>query len=197
MINMTKEDLERYIFKDKLSYERIGAIYGCSGANIKKRAKKYGLILPQKRKINRKETFNKGKVFTAKDENRCPNCGGYKYRTSKLCKNCCNQEKYEVRSHELGFYIGYGDDKKKYLTTKLNEVRKDARRFMENDSQQEKVCKYCKNHEFDMILEVHHIIPITSFNEYSMISDINNDENLVWLCPNHHKMVELGLINLF
>ena len=102
-----------------------------------------------------------------------------------------------MRSHELGFYIGYGDNKKKYLTTKLNEVRKDARRFMENDSQQEKVCKYCKNHEFDMILEVHHIIPITSFNEYSMISDINNDENLVWLCPNHHKMVELGLINLF
>lgn len=196
MINIIKEDLWKYLFEDKLNYEEIGKIYDCSGANIKKRAKKYGFILPQKRKINEKETFNKGKILSINNKNTCPNCGGYKYQTSRLCKNCSDKEKYEVRNHELGYYIGYGDNKKKYLASKLNEVRKDARRFMENESEQEKVCKYCENHEFDEILEVHHLKPISSFDEHSIISEINNDENMVWLCPNHHRMLELGLIKL-
>jgi hypothetical protein len=26
--------------------------------------------------------------------------------------------------------------------------------------------------------------------------EINDEANLVWLCPNHHKMLELGLITL-
>ena len=67
---------------------------------------------------------------------------------------------------------------------------------METESVQEKVCKYCHNHEFDDILEVHHLRGITTFNEHDKISKINNDENLVWLCPNHHCMLELGLIKL-
>jgi ribosomal protein L32 len=196
MITIYKEDLENYVFKDKLSYEEIGRIYGCSGANIKKRAKKLGIKLPQKRKININETFNRGKVLSLKEKNICPNCGGYKYASSKLCKNCRNKEKYDVRNHELGYYIGYGNNRKKYLASKLNEIRKDARRFMENESQQNKVCKYCNNHEFDSILEVHHLRRITDFDEHEKVANINNDENLVWLCPNHHRMLENGLITL-
>ena len=30
------ENLKNYVFVDKLSYEEIGRIYGCSGNNIKK-----------------------------------------------------------------------------------------------------------------------------------------------------------------
>jgi len=196
MITIDKEVLEKYIFEQQLSYEEIGRMYGCSGANIKKRAKRYGLVLEPRRKINEKETFNRGKILVNNPNNICPICGEHKWSTSKLCRKCCDKEKYEVRNNELGYYIGYGDNKKKYLTSKLNTVRKDARRFMENDSKQEKVCKYCQNHDFDKILEVHHLKGITSFDEHDKISDINNDENLVWLCPNHHRMLELGLITL-
>lgn len=41
-----KEELEQLIFEDELSYEEIGRRYGCTGANIKKQAKKLGLELP-------------------------------------------------------------------------------------------------------------------------------------------------------
>ena len=179
-----KEELEYYILEQHLSYTEIGKIYGCSGTNIKKKVQKFGIVPI-------KETTK-----TTSNENICPSCGGYKYKTSKLCQKCSNKEKYEVRDRELGYYIGYGEDKKQYLSTKLNDVRKDARRFMETESGQEKVCKYCHNHEFDDILEVHHLRGITTFNEHDKISKINNDENLVWLCPNHHRMLELGLIEL-
>ena len=67
---------------------------------------------------------------------------------------------------------------------------------MEKESKQEKVCAYCHNHEFDDILEVHHIKGILTFDMSTKLKDINCDENLVWLCPNHHAMLERGLIEL-
>lgn len=42
-----KEELEQLIFENKLSYEEIGRRYGCTGANIKKQAKKLGIELPK------------------------------------------------------------------------------------------------------------------------------------------------------
>jgi hypothetical protein len=60
MKDYNKEDLEKLIFEDKLPYEEIGKQYGCSGGNIRKISKKLGIILPQRRKINPNETFNKG-----------------------------------------------------------------------------------------------------------------------------------------
>lgn len=58
------------------------------------------------------------------------------------------------------------------------------------------VCAYCHNHEFDDILEVHHIKGILEFDRSATIAEINNENNLVWLCPNHHKMLEMGLITV-
>ena len=54
-----KEELERLINVEKVSYEEIGRRYGCSGTNIKKVAKQLGIELPQRRKINPCETFGK------------------------------------------------------------------------------------------------------------------------------------------
>lgn len=53
-----KEDLERMILEEKLSYEEIGRKYGVSGNCIKKWAKKLGIELQSRRTINPKETFN-------------------------------------------------------------------------------------------------------------------------------------------
>lgn len=47
-----KENLEHLILIDKLSYEEIGRRYGCTGSNIKKVAKRIGINLPQKRRVN-------------------------------------------------------------------------------------------------------------------------------------------------
>ena len=65
-----KNELETEIKAGK-SYEEIGRKYGCTGANIKNAAKRLGIDVPQKRKINPCETFNKG---TAKIGS-CNHCG--------------------------------------------------------------------------------------------------------------------------
>ena len=54
-----KENLQNLI-NSGLSYEEIGRMYGCSGSNIKKSAKRLGIFLKSRRSINEKETFNKG-----------------------------------------------------------------------------------------------------------------------------------------
>lgn len=129
-------------------------------------------------------------------EEKCPICGEKKSRCSAMCNDCRKKEKTNfVRSKELGYYIGY-EKKYTYVTRRCTEIRKDARKFMDENKDVEKVCAYCHNHEFDDILEVHHIKGITEFEPHTLISEINSKENLVWLCPNHHKMVEKGLIDL-
>ena len=51
---MTSKWIEHLILVDKLSYEEIGRRYGCSGTNIKNVARRLGIELPVKRKINSK-----------------------------------------------------------------------------------------------------------------------------------------------
>ena len=126
-----------------------------------------------------------------KGYNKCPICGKLKHYTSELCFDCRIKEKRKIKERTLGSYI----DGHKYLSTKCNEIRMDARRTIE-ESKREKVCAYCHNHEFDDILEVHHIKGILQFDRNATIGEINDEDNLVWLCPNHHKMLEMGLITL-
>ena len=126
-----------------------------------------------------------------KGYDKCPICGKEKYYKSELCSSCRNKEKRKIKERTLGSYI----DGHKYLTTKCSEIRKDARRTIE-ESKRERVCAYCHNHEFDDILEVHHLKGILEFDSNATIGEINNENNLVWLCPNHHKMLEMGLIKL-
>lgn len=168
-----------------MPYDIIGEKYGCSGSNIRKQAKKLGIVLPKRREINENETFGKG-VYRRPEAERglkdyqdfCPVCGRPKCKTAELCRDCADKIKQTTPDLELGYYIGY-EQKEKYLTSKCVQIRKDARRFMDTQSNQEKVCAYCHNHEFDDILEVHHIQPITSFDPHTKIKDINCDSNLV------------------
>ena len=98
-----KEKLDKYINEDGLSYEEIGRLYNCSGSNIKKVAKRVGIDLPDRRKINPNETFNKGvlKVSTFM----CLNCGKespkYAGSTGKFCCNKCQSEYEHKQKYQL------------------------------------------------------------------------------------------------
>ena len=188
-----KEELERLINVEKVSYEEIGRRYGCSGSNIKKVARNLGIELPQRRKINPSETFNKGCTSIHEKSLRriCPACGKPKSPEAEFCLECNKKKRGCIENRTLGYFISG----QKYLTTKCGEIRKHARKTLEKSSR-ERVCEYCHNHEFDKILEVHHIKGILEFSEDALISEINNENNLIWLCPNHHAMLEKGLIKL-
>ena len=141
---------------------------------------------------NRK--YPKRKNVNTSDEI-CPICGRIKGKDSALCKDCdYKKRKDEFRKTPIGEYIGY-DKKVKYLTNRCGSIRRDARNILiENNVQCE--CAICHNHDFDLITEAHHIKPITEFPPETLISEVNNVNNLVWLCPNHHKLVHLGILKI-
>lgn len=95
-----KETLKQLIEIDKISYEEIGRRYNCSGANIKKIAKRLNITLPQKRKINPSETFGKGirKVFYGY----CANCNKELTRPGKYCNiKCQHQHQHKLKYQKI------------------------------------------------------------------------------------------------
>lgn len=134
--------------------------------------------------------FN-NKFHTRYDASKICACGNKKEKASLTCKKCCDTIKSKIGSKTLGHFIqGH-----KYLTAKCQEIRKHARNTIER-SNRIKECTYCQDPNFNEILQVHHLKGILEFNENSLISEINDEKNLVWLCPNHHAMLEKGLIQL-
>lgn len=89
----------------------------------------------------------------------CPICGGVKNRKSKMCLSC-KRETYDESFDNTT--LKQFRDKSKISSSRFQWIRKKARNIIET-SNQEKVCAYCKNHEWDDILEVHHIKDIAEF----------------------------------
>ena len=92
-----KNNLYNLIYKEKMPYDKIGKMYGVSGATIRKVAKRIWGHLPKRRAINPKETFNKGIVKTSK----CIYCGKeFVNYSSSGGKFCCIECFSKYRSQE-------------------------------------------------------------------------------------------------
>ena len=93
----SKEELEKYIFVDNLSYEKIGEIYNVTGNAIKKAALRYGFELPQRRQKNQNGTIKY-------DIGICLNCGKefvkHKNKINKFCNNKCQGEYNHKKNYE-------------------------------------------------------------------------------------------------
>ena len=176
---LEKENLERLINVEKVSYEEIGRKYGCSGANIKKQAKKLGIELPLRRKVNDSEHFNKGIKIKNIHTYTCLNCGKpLKGSSIKFCSNKCQVDyNYHQWIHrwKLGLESGlkgeYGisNHLKRYIFEKFDN----------------KCCK-CGWGEMNpysqtIPLEIDHIDG--DFRN-------NTEDNLRLLCPNCHSLTE-------
>lgn len=82
-----KEDLEKMIYIEKLSYEAIGRFYNISGAYVKKIAQNLGIPLPGRKKLPEGWIpHNKGK----KRISYCKQCGEEcDYFNKKYCSQKC------------------------------------------------------------------------------------------------------------
>jgi hypothetical protein len=107
-----KEDLERYVLVDNLSYKEIGRIYGCSDTYIKRRAREFGIELPIRAIFPKDfEPSNKNKTTYII----CKNCGKtyYRYGINKgnYCSITCSSEhKVELK------YLDYIENQEKYCS---------------------------------------------------------------------------------
>ena len=175
MVNLTKTQLEDLILNQKISYEQIGREQGCSGTYIKKLAVKLGIELPKRRKINSKETFNRG---TGKVRY-CLNCGKLLNNIqTKYCSNIC-QADYQYKQYinrwksgeETGLSGEYG-------------ISQHIRRYLMNKySCRCQLCGWGEVNQYTNTtpLEIHHID-----GDYKN----NNEDNLQLLCPNCHSLTE-------
>lgn len=57
-----------------------------------------------------------------------------------------------------------------------------------------KIC--CLVCGYDRTIDVAHIKPVSKFPDTALISEINSLENLVFLCPNHHRELDSHLLDL-
>lgn len=118
----------------------------------------------------------------------CPKCGNKKSYQGKMCSSC-----YQITTTIL-----FGKKKLKEVIRdsskyKCEQVRQHAHRVMRDFSNKKKICEVCG---YKIYIELCHIKPIVDFDLNDLLEEINSLDNLLWLCPNHHKEQELGLLEL-
>lgn len=168
-----KERLEELI-KQKNAYEEIGRKYGVTGASVKKAAKKLGITIEYRRKINPNEHFNRGEGKV----NYCLNCGKTIKLNRKFCDTKCQQEyifKEYIKSWKEGKVNGLSGE---------YSLSKRIRRFLfEKNNYRCEKCGWGEKNIYTntLPLEIHHID-----GDYTN----NKEENLQVLCPNCHSLTE-------
>jgi hypothetical protein len=80
---------------------------------------------------------------------------------------------------------------KNYFSARCS-IQKNARLNF-NKSKKEQICSICS---YDKHIQVCHIKSVSSFNDNDLIIKINDIENLIALCPNHHWEYDNGLLTL-
>lgn len=172
---LEKENLQKAILEDKISYEELGRRYGCSGANVKKQAKKLGIELPKRRKINENEHFNKNKDLV--EFGFCKNCGkklqkGQKTYCSSKCQQDFQYKEWVIRwknGEENGISGKYG------ISGYLRSYILEKYEYKCCECGWNKVNPYTNT----LPLEIDHID-----GDYTN----NSEENLRLLCPNCHSL---------
>ena len=108
---------------------------------------------------------------------------------NKTCsKKCQKKIKTPVELYTKGELFTKSKNWQSARSTIQHKARKAF--FSSNLPKECKICNY-SNH-----IEISHIKSVSSFEESSLIKDINNLENLIPLCPNHHWEFDNGLLYL-
>lgn len=222
-MNCTKEDLEKLIFDENRTYTYIGHLYNVSGNAVKKHAKKLGINLPRRRKINYIESFSHPKcknnlVFRVCDEDFIKIINesstwkeiglklGYKISKNRgLSANVKNN--IDERCLILGLSLQSKLERNNEISNKtkgeLFNDRKNwqsARSAIQKDARkvffEDNLTPKCLICGYTHHIEVAHIKAVSEFSNNTFIKEINRKDNLIGLCPNHHWEFDNGLLKI-
>lgn len=173
-----KDELDRLINVEHVTYEEIGRKYGVTGAAVKKAAQRLGVETPQKRQINPNEHFNRGTAKT----NTCLNCGkeftSYGNTRGKYCSHQCQHE-YQHKLYIDKWKRGETDGATgTYMPS--DHIRK---YMLERADYRCERCGWCETNE-------HHPTPPLQLHHIDGNCLNNREENLAILCPNCHALTD-------
>lgn len=173
-----EKDTVSKLISDGVPYERIGRMYGVTGSAVKKAAKKLGIELEAKRKINQSEHFNKRE----KPKCVCLNCGeefeSKRNSKDKFCSRKCSGE-YRYKQHIERWKNGEEDG----INGKYGIAPFIRRYFFDKYDCKCQKCGWGEtNKTTGMVpLQIHHVD-----GDYTN----NKEENLQLLCPNCHSLTD-------
>lgn len=165
--------LKRYIFVDKLSYEEIGRLFGCSGNNIKKVMRNRGFELPIRSKNSGKQPVNRGQG----KKTYCKYCGKEIKSGCKYCSNKCQQD-FEYKQ----WLEHYKLDNSIAKSTKWGQIPKQLRRYIF-----EKFDYKCCECGWSKVNPYTNTIPL-EIDHIDGNSENNSEDNLRLVCPNCHSL---------
>jgi hypothetical protein len=124
---------------------------------------------------------------------KCKKSFEYSLKTANKRKVCneCKKHSHDYRAIDTKAKGQYFDNKK-YWQMARSCVTKHAKKIF-NQNNGSKKCFVCG---YDKYVEICHKKPVAKFEDSATIMEINNINNLVALCPNHHKELDLGLLKL-
>lgn len=121
---------------------------------------------------------------------------GYSYQTNNnkiIVQRCKNlnlsiPNRKNVNSYTKEFIFKF----RKNWQSARSDIRKNAEKTFKQSGNDLK-CAICG---YDKHIEIAHIKAVSEFSDTSLISEINNINNLIALCPNHHWEYDNGLLDL-
>lgn len=130
----------------------------------------------------------KVKSMCKKQSKSCSICNTNISGKNKYCELCKSQKipsSYNCTKKEMF-------DKCKNWQSARTQIRKHAKLIFNNYIKTNKcsICNYSKH------IEICHIKPVKDFSDNCLLSQINNPNNLVALCPNHHWEFDNGFLIL-
>jgi HNH endonuclease len=118
----------------------------------------------------------------------CPECGERKARHIPICSRCAGKPP-SVELEKLVKSDLFGT--RKNWQSARSSIQRHARKVYANSDKP----KYCALCGYDRYFEVAHLKAVSSFAPDSrIVEEINNINNLVALCPNHHREFDNGLL---
>lgn len=132
------------------------------------------------------------KKLTRRVRGKCSICGVdlFGYKINK-CRKCYRLSLMNISRERTIKEVAskHEDIKRKHI---YQPIRNDARKIL-NKLLIEKKCSICG---YSKHVEVCHKKGISEFDENSTLKEVNEVDNLVYLCPNHHWELDKGMLRI-